>query len=139
MPQGSSNTSLLSLELQHVVLGLACSLLSDLHLLLCWCVKCQLCLTGVAGPQRRIPQDKRRVLKLFVCISALAQVEIEKIKTERPDIQMRLWPFMFFFFSGSCDCWKGLRKLPASCTATDVRTRKTVLLYPLQDLCLMTH
>lgn len=27
-----------------------------------------------------------------------AQVEMEKIKTEHPDIQMRLWPFVFFFF-----------------------------------------
>lgn len=27
-----------------------------------------------------------------------AQVEMEKVKTEHPDIQKRLWPFMFFFF-----------------------------------------
>lgn len=59
---------------------------------------------------------------------------MEKIKTERPDIQMRLWPFMFFFFSGSCDCWKGLWKLPAPRSAADARTRKTVPAVPLARL-----
>lgn len=59
---------------------------------------------------------------------------MEKIKTERPDIQIRLWPFVFFFFSGSCDCWKVLWKLPASPSAIDVRTRKTVPAVPLARL-----
>lgn len=48
---------------------------------------------------------------------------------------MAFYVFLFFFFfSGSCDCWKGLWKLPASHSAADVRTRKTVPAVPLARL-----
>lgn len=89
----------------------------------------------VAGPHKNLFQDKRRFLKLFPWMVGLRGTGRDgkgKNLVFRHTNKMIASLFFFLPPSGSCDCWKHFWKLPASYSAIDVRTRKTLPAVPLE-------